>query len=149
VRRGDLKYLILELLQKKPMHGYEIMKVLSETFKGFYFPSAGAVYPTLQALEDMQYITCSPDVGKKVYSVTPDGRKFLEDKSERFEKIRERKNHHLKRKDLMILRDCESITNLVMSNFEDLTPEEREEIDRMIGETKNKIREIVLNKSGT
>ena len=81
------------------MHGYEIMKVLSETFKGLYFPSAGAVYPTLQALADRRYITCTLEDGKKVYSVTPEGRKFLEDKAERFERIKERKNRHLQRKD--------------------------------------------------
>lgn len=149
VRRGDLKYLVLGILQKKPMHGYEIMKVLSETFKGLYFPSAGAVYPTLQALEDMRYITCTPEEGKKVYSVTPDGRKFLEDKADRFEIIKERKNRHLKRKDLMMLRDCESITRLIMDNFEDLAPEEREEVDKIIDETKHKIREIVIKKSET
>jgi DNA-binding PadR family transcriptional regulator len=131
------------------MHGYEIMKVLCETFKGLYFPSAGAVYPTLQALEDMRYITCTPEEGKKVYSVTPDGRKFLEDKADRFERIKERKNRHLKRKDLMILRDCESITRLIMDNFEDLAPEEREEVDKIIDETKHKIREIVIKKSET
>src|SRR5262245_17962661 len=50
--RGDLKYALLELLQERPMHGYEMMKALQERTGGLYTPSAGSVYPTLQMLED-------------------------------------------------------------------------------------------------
>ena len=51
--RGDLKYVILDLLTDKPRHGYEIIRELEDRFHGFYTPSAGKVYPTLQLLEDM------------------------------------------------------------------------------------------------
>ena len=137
VRRGDLKYLILQVLKEKPTHGYEIMKVLSENFGGFYFPSAGAVYPTLQMLEDMEYI-------KKVYSITPEGLKFLEGKSERLKRIMERRNWYFKTGKFKILRDYRSIASLIMHNYEDLTPEKLEEIMIVMGETKKKIGEIIL-----
>src|SRR5690348_2224650 len=40
--RGDLKYVLLGLLRERPMHGYEMMKLLEEQASGFYTPSAGA-----------------------------------------------------------------------------------------------------------
>ena len=50
-RKGDLKYLILDMLKEKPRYGYEIIKELEGRFGGIYMPSAGIVYPTLQYLE--------------------------------------------------------------------------------------------------
>ena len=75
--RGDLKYALLELLQERPMHGYEMMKALQEQTGGMYTPSAGSVYPTLQMLEDRGFVTVSEVEGKKVYSITDAGRAFL------------------------------------------------------------------------
>ena len=40
--------MILRLISKRPMHGYEVMKALEEESKGYYRPSPGSVYPTLQ-----------------------------------------------------------------------------------------------------
>ena len=71
--RGHLKYVILDLLKDKPAHGYEIIKALEERFHGFYSPSAGSVYPTLQLLEDMGYVKSSDQDGKKVYTITAEG----------------------------------------------------------------------------
>jgi DNA-binding PadR family transcriptional regulator len=77
--KGDLKYVILDLLQDKPAHGYELIRALEERFRGFYSPSPGSVYPTLQLLEDMGYVSAAKQNGKKVYSITDEGRKFLEE----------------------------------------------------------------------
>src|SRR5262245_47979249 len=54
-RRGDLKYVVLELLNERPRHGYDIIRALEDRFRGFYRPSPGSVYPTLQMLEDLGY----------------------------------------------------------------------------------------------
>ena len=51
MRRGDMKYRILELLAERPRHGYDIIRDLEEKYEG-YRASAGSVYPTLQLLED-------------------------------------------------------------------------------------------------
>jgi DNA-binding PadR family transcriptional regulator len=77
VERGDFKYLILDLLKDKPAHGYEIIRALEERFHGFYSPSAGSVYPTLQMLEDLGYVTSGETSGKKVYTITDEGNKYL------------------------------------------------------------------------
>ncbi|MGI9059948.1 MAG: PadR family transcriptional regulator [Ktedonobacteraceae bacterium] len=75
--RGDIKFALLELLQERPMHGYEMMKALEEKSGGFYTPSAGSIYPTLQMLEDRGFVTVQEVEGKKVYSITDTGRGLL------------------------------------------------------------------------
>ncbi|HEU0025821.1 MAG TPA: PadR family transcriptional regulator [Ktedonobacterales bacterium] len=77
--RGYLKYALLELLKERPKHGYEMMKELEERMGGFYAPSAGAIYPTLQLLEDRGWVTSEPVEGKKVYKITPEGSQALDE----------------------------------------------------------------------
>ena len=86
--KGDFKYLILDLLRNKPSHGYEVIRELEERFHGFYSPSPGVVYPTLQYLEDMGYVTSKEQDGKKVYTITSEGLKFLDDQSQTLNDIR-------------------------------------------------------------
>jgi DNA-binding PadR family transcriptional regulator len=85
--KGDLKYVILDLLKDKPSHGYEVIRALEERFRGFYSPSPGSIYPTLQLLEDMGYVTATQQDGKKVYEITDEGRKFLEENRQSVENI--------------------------------------------------------------
>lgn len=59
------------------MHGYEMIKMLQERTGGRYAASPGSVYPTLQLLEDRGFVTVSPSEGKKVYTITDEGRAFL------------------------------------------------------------------------
>lgn len=75
--RGDLKFALLGLLQERPMHGYEMIKALEEKSGGFYAPSPGSIYPTLQMLEDRGFVTLNEVEGKKVYSITDAGRASL------------------------------------------------------------------------
>ncbi len=75
--RGDIKYILLALLAEQPRHGYELMKELENRNKGFYRPSPGSVYPTLQLLEDGGYLTSEQIEGKRVYTITDSGKKLL------------------------------------------------------------------------
>jgi len=77
VDRGDVKYLILSVLQAGPKHGYEIMRSIEERSKGAYTPSAGTVYPTLQMLEDLGQIRGREADGRKVYELTDPGRTYV------------------------------------------------------------------------
>jgi DNA-binding PadR family transcriptional regulator len=85
--KGDLKYVILDLLNEKPSHGYEVIRALEGRFRGFYSPSPGSVYPTLQLLEDLGYVSATQQDGKKVYQITDEGRKFLEENRRSVEDI--------------------------------------------------------------
>lgn len=89
--QGDLKYVILRLLAEKPRHGYEIIKELEERFGGAYAPSPGTVYPTLTMLEDMGYARAMPEEGgRKIYQITEEGRKHLQEHSATVDDIFER-----------------------------------------------------------
>jgi DNA-binding PadR family transcriptional regulator len=88
--RGDLKYVILELLKDQPRHGYDIIRALEDRMRGFYRPSPGSVYPTLQMLEDLGYVTSSQEEGKKVYSITDEGRRYLVEQKSTIDDIRSR-----------------------------------------------------------
>ena len=85
-----MKYVILKLLREKPMHGYEVMKALEEQTHGCYKPSPGTVYPTLQWLEDEGLVEGEDVEGKKVYSITDEGREFLEQNKTTVEDIFDR-----------------------------------------------------------
>ncbi|MFG1431744.1 PadR family transcriptional regulator [Xanthobacter sp. V2C-8] len=76
---GDLKLLALSLIAEQPRHGYEIIKVIEEKTAGWYSPSPGVVYPTLTFLEEAGYVTAAPDGAKKLYSITGEGRAYLDE----------------------------------------------------------------------
>jgi DNA-binding PadR family transcriptional regulator len=90
---GDLKYVLLQLIAEKPRHGYELMKAIEEKLNGAYSPSPGLIYPTLTLLEEMGYATVSTtDGSKKLYTITDEGRKFLEEKKSTVDAVFERMN---------------------------------------------------------
>lgn len=88
--RGNVKFALLELLAKEPMHGYQMMKALEERSDGRYTPSAGSIYPTLQMMEDRGWIDPEEEGGKKVYRATAAGLAALEEWNEQSRSERER-----------------------------------------------------------
>lgn len=85
--RGDIRYVILSLLKERPMHGYEVIRELERRFGGAYAPSPGTVYPTLQMLEEMDYVTAAEQDGKRVYTITEAGLAYLRENQERVDGI--------------------------------------------------------------
>jgi DNA-binding PadR family transcriptional regulator len=79
-RRGDMKFLILEVLAAGPRHGYDVITALEEKSDGRYRPSPGSVYPTLTLLEEGGFITGEASDGKRVYTITESGRALLSSK---------------------------------------------------------------------
>lgn len=90
--RGVFRYVILKLLKDKPNHGYEIIQALGERFDGLYVPSAGTIYPRLQKLEEKGYVTSLERNGKRVYTITEEGRRFLTEHSELEQEIKDHEN---------------------------------------------------------
>jgi DNA-binding PadR family transcriptional regulator len=75
---GDLRLILLSLIEEKPRHGYELIKELEEKFGGGYAPSPGSVYPTLTLLEELGYVRSSESEGtKRLFEVTAAGTRFL------------------------------------------------------------------------
>ena len=75
---GDLRLIALALIAEQPRHGYEIIKVLEEKTAGWYSPSPGIVYPTLTYLEEAGYVTGEAEGSKKLYTITDEGRAYLD-----------------------------------------------------------------------
>jgi DNA-binding PadR family transcriptional regulator len=75
---GDLRLVILHLIAEKPRHGYDIIKAIEDAVSGAYSPSPGVIYPTLTLLEELGYVTATPDGAKKLHAITDEGRAFLE-----------------------------------------------------------------------
>ena len=80
-QKGYIRIGVLILLNKKPSHGYEIMKQINNRTKGFWKPTAGGVYPILRDLEKSGYIEGEWQTQKnrkvKVYKITHSGELIL------------------------------------------------------------------------
>ncbi len=76
--RGDLRLLLLALIEQQPRHGYELIQLIGELFGGAYAPSPGVVYPTLALLEDMGLIAAEQDSSRKRYAITDAGREQID-----------------------------------------------------------------------
>jgi DNA-binding PadR family transcriptional regulator len=77
---GDLRLVIMALIEQQPRHGYELIKAVEELFGGAYAPSPGAVYPTLSLLEDQGQLASAVDEGgKRVFSLTEAGKAWLDE----------------------------------------------------------------------
>jgi DNA-binding PadR family transcriptional regulator len=90
--QGDLRLLALALIAEQPRHGYEIIKVFEEKTAGWYSPSPGMVYPTLTYLEEAGYVTAETEGSKKRYTITDDGRAYLEQNRDFVDTVLERLN---------------------------------------------------------
>lgn len=116
-QRGDLKYIILDLIKDKPRHGYEIILELEEQSYGFYKPSPGVVYPTLQMLEEMGYTSSAEQEGKKVYSITEEGRRFLTKQKDIADGVRSQMKHRWSFKNIgrmvMVMKEYHALENLL------------------------------------
>jgi len=84
---GELRLALLALVAEEPGHGYELMSRLSARFDGGYKPSAGAIYPTLQQLEDERLVRVAEGDGRKVYHVTREGRREVSTHAGEIEEI--------------------------------------------------------------
>ncbi len=76
--QGDLRLVALALIAEAPRHGYEIIKLVEEKTADWYSPSPGIVYPTLTYLEEAGHVTASTEGSKKLYTITGEGRAYLE-----------------------------------------------------------------------
>ena len=80
VPRGLLRFLVLNMLVKKPMSGVEIVEVITKETGGRWIPSSGSVYPLLAWLHDKGFTTELPseETGTKRYALTAKGTALFE-----------------------------------------------------------------------
>jgi DNA-binding PadR family transcriptional regulator len=76
---GDLRLVLLALIEQQPRHGYDLIKAIETAFGGGYAPSPGVVYPNLALLSDEGLIAGVEDGGKQVFSLTDAGKTWLDE----------------------------------------------------------------------
>ena len=80
---GALRWVLLSLIADKPSHGYELIKEIEALTGGNYTPSPGVIYPTLDFLQEQQFISLSEEeTGRKKIVITDAGTAWLEEHSE-------------------------------------------------------------------
>ncbi len=145
--RGDMRYVILALLEDHPMHGYEIIRELERRFNGRYSPSAGTVYPTLQLLEDMGYVSSTQSDGKRIYAITGDGRAFLDEGRDRVEEIFGRAGAHGRgagREEWELLRqEIRMFMTSLRILGRDVSPEQINRLRDLLTHTRHEMEEIL------
>jgi DNA-binding PadR family transcriptional regulator len=81
--RGYVQFLLLLLLNEKPMHGYQLAEELQTreyVRKGRF--KTGSLYTILNRMENKEILTSTHEESKsgrprRVYSITEDGKKYL------------------------------------------------------------------------
>lgn len=88
---GDLRLILLSLIEEKQRHGYELIKELELKFGGTYAPSPGSVYPTLTLLEELGHVRSTTTEGsKRLYEITDEGRRYLRENEAMLNSVRKR-----------------------------------------------------------
>ena len=59
------------------MHGYQLMQAIGERTNGAWRPSPGAVYPTIDQLEDEGLATIQQDGGRRLVTLTAEGHAYV------------------------------------------------------------------------
>lgn len=90
---GDLRLLLVALLEAQPRHGYELIQLIGEMFHGQYAPSAGAVYPALAQLQELGLVQASEDGARRLHTLTEAGRAFAHENAEALAEARLRTEH--------------------------------------------------------
>lgn len=88
--QGDLRLVALALIAQGPRHGYEIIKLIEEKTADWYSPSPGIIYPTLTYLEEAGYVTAATEGSKKLYTITDEGRSYLQSNRDLVDVVLER-----------------------------------------------------------
>lgn len=88
---GELRLVILDILTRNASHGYELIKEIENLTQGNYTPSPGVMYPTLDFLQDQQFITITEEEnGRKKIAITVAGQQWLDENLEQLENIQTR-----------------------------------------------------------
>jgi len=145
--KGDLKYIILDLISDTPRHGYDIIRELEEQSYGFYKPSPGVIYPTLQMLEEMGYVSSTEQEGKKIYSITAEGTEFLASKSHIADgiknKIKRKWGFKNVGKMMMVMKEYHELEHLLGRCLRGMDADKTDRIRRILVQTYRDIESVI------
>src|SRR5690606_6777516 len=94
---GDLRLVLMALIEQEPRHGYDLIKAIETLFGGAYAPSPGVVYPNLSMLSDEGLIAGVEAGGKQVFSLTEAGAAWMTENRAAIDGVMQRMNLAAKR----------------------------------------------------
>jgi len=146
-QKGDLKYIIPDLIKDKPRHGYDIIRELEEQSYGSYKPSPGVIYPTLQMLEEMGYAQSTEQEGKKVYSITEDGLQFLAKQKDIADGVRSQMKKRWSFRNIgrmaMVMKEYHALEHLLSRGFRSLDADKTQRIREVLIQAYDNIESII------
>lgn len=88
--KGSTPILVLSLLRRKAMYGYEIIKEIEIKSSGVFNFKEGTLYPILHGFEDNEMVESFWIEGensrkRKYYKITDKGIKFLKEREEEWQ----------------------------------------------------------------
>lgn len=142
VRRGDFLYQVLMALSEKPMHGYALIQEIGKTHQRPV--SAGLIYPTLQELGDMGYVSSEEKEGKKIYTLTTEGKKHLEDNAEIVERLRAGRAYAERIGRFSFMSDLQDMQTMVLMNERDIDEGKMTRIQEILTDAKKRMASVVF-----
>ena len=97
-RHGELALVVLALLERRPMHGYQLIAELEALFGDAYEPSTGTIYPAVRALAEEGLVSGSDEGRRAVYSLTAVGRRALDKRAEQLAALELRTGTRIRRR---------------------------------------------------
>lgn len=89
---GALEMMILQTLRREPLHGYALAQVIKRNSDELLQVEEGSLYPALQRMLKAGWVASEWGVSStnrkvRVYKITPNGRKQLQQKVSSFQKM--------------------------------------------------------------
>ncbi len=82
VAEDDLRLVALSLISETPRRGYEVIQTVEKMTADWFLPSPNKVHPMLASLVESGHLTASADP-PRVFTITDEGRAFLEQNRDR------------------------------------------------------------------
>jgi DNA-binding PadR family transcriptional regulator len=141
--KGDFKVIVLSVLQDRPMHGYEITRVIQEESHGMYRPSAGAVYPALKILLKKGMVKVTSSERRKVYRITPAGKKLLRERHAELHSYMEAFKKSLGPEKAAMMEEMAKTGKLIAATGRTITPAQAKKVAKIVAETRERILRIL------
>lgn len=141
-QRGNMKFIVLMMLQDHPQHGYALMKAVEEKYERPI--GQGIIYPTLQMLEDQSYVSMSEQEHKKVYSITEEGERYLKENDEVVRKIRSRLEEPRWKSLPSTRKHFHDLAMLIFSNYGDIDEDKMKKIDEILEDARKRIGRVIF-----
>jgi DNA-binding PadR family transcriptional regulator len=146
---GELRLVLLKLIEEQPRHGYDLIREIEERTGGAYAPSPGVIYPTLTLLDDMGLIAQAVSEGaKKQFAITETGAAELLAKADEvaalFQRLAELGAMREKTDGTTIRRATGNLRAVLANRLsaDDVTPETLHQVAALLDEVAQKIERL-------